>query len=149
MMMHLIWGSESALDSREAASLGNTITEFGISLVEVLDGTLQDVTRDSIHTARQVGHRVLSHGVAEDLAEEGAGLSEIAVRMVGPVPGDETSDPIGTVPGLLVEREGVASVGAEGVRLVVGSRSYIDMEVPPLLLTRMGPSRCPLTTLAL
>lgn len=118
-----MWGSESALDSREAESLGNTITEFGISLVEILDSTLQDVTRDSLHTARHVGDSVLSHGVTEDLAEEGARLSEITVRMVGLVSGDETSDPIGTVPGLLVESEGVASVGAEGVGLVIGSGS--------------------------
>lgn len=141
-------GSESALDRREAAALGDTIAEFGISLVEVLDGPLQNISGDSLHATRHVGNGVLSHGIAEDLAEEGSGLGEIAVGVVGLVPGDQASDPVGTVPGLLVESEGVASVGAEGVGLVVGSGSYIPYKVPPLLLTRMGPSRCPLTTLA-
>lgn len=91
--------------------------------MEVLDGTFQDITRNSIHTARHVLDGVLPHGVAEDLPEEGTRLGEIAVRVVGFVPGDETSDPVGAVSGFLIESEGVASVGAEGVRLIVGGRS--------------------------
>lgn len=149
-MIHLDdLGSESALDSREAAILGNTISEFRISLMEVLDSSLQDITRDTTHTAWHVGHCVLSHGVAKDLAEEGTRLSKIAVRVVGLVSGNETSDPVGTVPSLLVERESVTSVGTKGIRFIVGSRSYILYRVPPLLLMRIGPSRWLFTTLAL
>jgi hypothetical protein len=73
--------------------------------------------------ACKVANGVLLHLGAHHLTEESSGLGEVAVGVIGPVPGDETSHSVGAIPCLLVESERVSLVGAEGVRLIVGSRS--------------------------
>lgn len=119
----MVYRSKSRLDSRESASLGNSFSEFRVALVEVLHSSLQDLAGHSLHASVDVLDGVLSDLGAEDLSEEGSGLGEITVGMVGSVSGNESGDSVGAVPCLFVEGEKIGVGRSERVGLIVGSRS--------------------------
>lgn len=119
----LDYRSKPRLDSREAASLGNSFSEFRVALVEVLHSSLQDLAGHSLHASKDVLNGVLPDLSAEDLSEEGSGLSEVTVGVVGAVPGNKSGDSVRAVPCLLVEVEEVGVGGSERVGLIIGSRA--------------------------
>ena len=123
--MYLFDRSEFGLDGREAQGLRDTISEFRVSLVEVLDCSLANFSGDTFHGAGQVGNSVFSHSVIEHLPEQVAGLGEVAVGVVRFMPGDQSSDLIGLISGFAIELESVLALAIEGVGLIVRCGSYI------------------------
>ena len=91
---------------------------------------------------------MFSHCVVEDFSEQGSGLTEITVGVVGFMPGNQSGHFVGFVFGLRVESEGILAL-VDGVGFVVGEISWVNIQIPPFLSVLMGPSRCPLATLAL
>ena len=91
---------------------------------------------------------MFSHCVVKDLSEQGSGLTEIAVGVVGFVPRNQSGHFVGFVFGFRVESEGILTL-VDGVGFVVGKISWVNTQIPPFLSVLMGPSRCPLATLAL
>ena len=102
--------------------LGNAISILGIGLVEVLDGTFQDVTGNALHGSCNSRDSVISHLAIEHLSEEGPCLTEIAVRMVRLVSCHQASHLVRLVLCISVEAEGVLSF-VEAIGLVIGSTS--------------------------
>jgi hypothetical protein len=68
--------------------LGNAISVLRVSFVEVLDGSLADVSGNVGHMISNGPYGVVSHNIAEDLSVKGTGLAEVAVGMVGFMPGN-------------------------------------------------------------
>lgn len=91
--------------------------------MEVLHGSLQDLTGNSLHASKNVLNCILPDLYAEHLSEEGSGLGEITVGMVRSVFCHKPSNSVGTVPCLLVEVESIGVGGSEGVGLIVWSGS--------------------------
>lgn len=68
---------------------------------------------------------MFSHCVVEDFSEQGSGLTEIAVGVVGFVPGNQSGHFVGFVFGLRVESEGILAL-VDGVGFVVGEISWVN-----------------------
>ena len=65
---------------------GDALSEFRVRFVEVLDGSLLDFPRHRAHVVACVLNCALAAFVWHYFAEEIAGLSEIAVGVVGTMP---------------------------------------------------------------
>lgn len=103
--------------------LGNAISVLRVSFVEVLDGSLADVSGNVAHMVSNAPYGMVSHHIAEDLSVKGTRLAEVTVGMIGFMPGNQTGHLVGLVLCLRVEGESVGTL-VETIGFVVGKSSY-------------------------